>query len=111
MSRRFSRLLVALCSAIAIAVPVLASNPMVAIADSHGIVRAMNDDVLDYYYHYECPNHISGHSFDYNKSYRLLTFQHGYSYDGFQVISSWKAKNCSCGTGTVEYRRCFYHTW
>lgn len=109
--RRFGKLAIALCAAIAVAAPVLVTSPTSAAADQPTLVRAMNEDVLDYYYHYECPKHIAKHNMDYNKSYKLLTFQHSYSYDGFEEISSWKAKNCDCGTGTVSYRHCLYHTW
>ena len=111
MMRRFGKLAIALCAAAAVAAPVLAVSPVPATADQPSLTRAMNSDVLDYYYHYECPAHISGHNMDYNKSYKLLTFQHGYAYDGFEVIDKWKAKNCSCGSGTVYYRHCLYHTW
>ncbi|MEE0703679.1 MAG: hypothetical protein UCL14_04235 [Collinsella sp.] len=111
MLRRMKKIALMAFMSSMLAVSGIALGATPAFADQPAIVRAMNDDVLSTYYHYECPNRISGHGFDYNKTYKLLTFQHGYAYDGYTIASSWKAQNCSCGRGTVQYRICNYHTW
>lgn len=71
----------------------------------------MNNDVIDTYYQYYCPNGYIRHNFRYNYTYKLLTFKSGYKATQHEVISTWKAKNCDCGKGTVNKVKVHYHTW
>lgn len=111
MNVRLKRAFFSVCAALVIVSSALIGAPTYAFADSPSILRLMNDDVLNTYYRYKCPLNISSHNMDYNKTYKLLSFRTGYAYDGYIEIDHWSAKNCACGTGTVYYLQCQYHTW
>lgn len=67
MLRRMKKIALMAFMSSMLAVSGIALGATPAFADQPAIVRAMNDDVLSTYYHYECPNRISGHMLDYTR--------------------------------------------
>ena len=86
--------------------------PSLAKADEGEIMPQLaTEQVVDTYYHYACPNGITSHNMDYNKTYKVLSFKTSYKRTGRETLGTWKAKNCSCGNGTVYHYKNIWYTW